>query len=71
MNRILIDNHSPEALEKYVHYRNTIAPTKKLEISGGIHLNTIKPYLIQGIDCISVGALTHHAISVDISLKIV
>ncbi len=71
VNRILIDNHTPEVLEKYVQYRNTIAPTKKLEISGGINLDNIKPYLIQGINCISVGALTHHAISVDISLKIV
>jgi nicotinate-nucleotide pyrophosphorylase (carboxylating) len=71
VNRILIDNHSPEVLEKYIQYRNTIAPTKKLEISGGINLDNIKPYLIPGIDCISVGALTHHAISVDISLKIV
>ena len=60
-----------EVLEKYIHYRNTIAPTKNLEISGGIDLDTIKSYLIQGIDCISIGALTHHAISVDISLKIV
>jgi nicotinate-nucleotide pyrophosphorylase (carboxylating) len=71
VNRILIDNHTPDVLEKYVQYRNNIAPTKKLEISGGINLDTIKPYLIQGINCISVGALTHHAISVDISLKIV
>ena len=71
MNRILIDNHSPEVLEKYIQYRNSIAPTKKLEISGGINLDNIKPYLIPGINCISVGALTHHAISVDISLKIV
>jgi nicotinate-nucleotide pyrophosphorylase (carboxylating) len=71
VNRILIDNHSPEVLEKYIQYRNTIAPTKKLEISGGINLDNIKPYLIPGINCISVGALTHHAISVDISLKIV
>jgi nicotinate-nucleotide pyrophosphorylase (carboxylating) len=71
VNRILIDNHSPEVLEKYIQYRNSIAPTKKLEISGGINLDNIKPYLIPGIDCISVGALTHHAISVDISLKIV
>jgi nicotinate-nucleotide pyrophosphorylase (carboxylating) len=71
VNRILIDNHTPEVLEKYVQYRNTIAPSKKLEISGGINLDNIKPYLIHGINCISVGALTHHAISVDISLKIV
>ena len=71
VNRILIDNHTPDVLEKYVQYRNNIAPTKKLEISGGINLDNIKPYLIQGINCISVGALTHHAISVDISLKIV
>jgi nicotinate-nucleotide pyrophosphorylase (carboxylating) len=48
-----------------------MAPDKKLEISGGITLNTIESYLIPGIDCISVGALTHQIKSVDISLKIV
>jgi nicotinate-nucleotide pyrophosphorylase (carboxylating) len=71
VNRILIDNHIPAVIENYIHYRNTVAPDKKLEISGGITLDTITPYLIQGIHCISVGALTHHATSVDISLKIV
>jgi nicotinate-nucleotide pyrophosphorylase (carboxylating) len=71
VNRILIDNHIPAVIESYIDYRNAIAPDKKLEISGGITLDTIKPYLIQGIHCISVGALTHHATSVDISLKIV
>lgn len=71
VNRILIDNHIPAVIENYIHYRNTIEPDKKLEISGGITLDTITPYLIQGIYCISVGALTHHATSVDISLKIV
>ena len=38
---------------------------------GGITLDNIKPYLISGIDCISVGALTHQVRSIDISLKIV
>ena len=71
VNRVLIDNHTPELLEKYIDYRNSMAPDKKLEISGGITLNTIKPYLISGIDCISVGALTHQVRSIDISLKIV
>lgn len=71
VNRVLVDNHTPELLEKYIHYRNSMAPDKKLEISGGIKLDTIKPYLISGIDCISVGALTHQVRSIDISLKIV
>ena len=71
VNRVLIDNHTPELLEKYIHDRNSMAPDKKLEISGGITLDNIKPYLISGIDCISVGALTHQVRSIDISLKIV
>lgn len=71
VNRVLVDNHTPELLEKYIHYRNNMAPDKKLEISGGITIDNIKPYLILGIDCVSVGALTHHVKSIDISLKIV
>ena len=71
VNRVLIDNHTSELLEKYIDYRNSMAPDKKLEISGGITLDNIKLYLISGIDCISVGALTHQVRSIDISLKIV
>jgi nicotinate-nucleotide pyrophosphorylase (carboxylating) len=39
------------------------------EASGGITESTIREYAETGVDFISVGALTHHIKSLDISLK--
>ena len=41
------------------------------EASGGISLNTIESYAATGVDFISVGAVIHHAVSFDLSLKAV
>ena len=40
------------------------------ETSGGIHLETIQAYAETGVDYISVGALTHSAAALDISLDL-
>jgi nicotinate-nucleotide pyrophosphorylase (carboxylating) len=39
------------------------------EVSGGLKLATLKDYLLPGVDALSVGALTHSAPRVDLSLK--
>jgi nicotinate-nucleotide pyrophosphorylase (carboxylating) len=70
VHRILIDNQPPEMIEKYVALRNLHAPDKKIEISGGVNLENIKNYAIDGVHCVSVGDLTHHIHAVDISLKV-
>jgi nicotinate-nucleotide pyrophosphorylase (carboxylating) len=44
---------------------------KPLEVSGGIHQDNIVAYAATGVDFISIGDLTHHIESVDISLKII
>ena len=41
------------------------------EASGGITEKTIRNYALAGVDFISVGALTHHVKSLDLSLKAV
>jgi nicotinate-nucleotide pyrophosphorylase (carboxylating) len=41
------------------------------EASGGINLQTIRQYAECGVDFISVGSLTHHINSLDMSLKAV
>jgi nicotinate-nucleotide pyrophosphorylase (carboxylating) len=41
----------------------------ELESSGGIDFNTIREYALTGVDFISVGALTHSVMSLDMSLK--
>ena len=46
-----------------------IAGRYETESSGGITLSTIRSYAECGVDFISVGALTHHIKSLDMSLK--
>jgi len=46
------------------------APETTIEVSGGISLDNVREIAETGIDLISVGAITHSASAVDISLKI-
>jgi nicotinate-nucleotide pyrophosphorylase (carboxylating) len=41
-----------------------------VEASGGIVLDNIRKYALTGVDYISVGALTHSAAAVDLSMRI-
>lgn len=68
VNRILIDNFSPADTKKAVKLING---KYKTESSGGINEKTIRKYAKTGVDFISVGALTHHVSSLDLSLKAV
>lgn len=66
-NIILLDNMTPAQIKKCVTVIDGDALT---EISGSVNLKNIKSYVNTGADFISVGALTHSAGSVDISLII-
>jgi len=66
VNRIMLDNFKPEDLKKAVEIINGRFET---EASGGITLETIRAYAQTNVDFISVGALTHHIKSLDLSLK--
>jgi len=68
VNRIMLDNFSVEAMKKAVDIINGRYET---EASGGINLDTIRSYAETGVDFVSVGALTHHIKSLDLSLKAV
>jgi nicotinate-nucleotide pyrophosphorylase (carboxylating) len=64
---ILLDNMSPELVREAV----TRAGGKALlEASGGITLENVRQYAEAGVDLISVGALTHSAPSIDMSLEV-
>lgn len=67
---ILLDNFKPAQIKKFVAERNRGGKTPLLEISGGVTLKNFKKYLNLGVERISIGALTHSAPAVDISLKI-
>lgn len=67
---IMLDNMTPEMTEEAVRIARAVAPEVVLEASGSMTLQTVRRYAEAGVDLISVGALTHSAPAVDISLKI-
>lgn len=64
---ILLDNMSPAEIRRAVAQT---AGRTRLEVSGGVSLETLGDYAATGADYISVGALTHSAPAVDISLEL-
>ena len=65
--RILLDNMSPEEVREAV---NEVAGRAELEASGGMSLATVRAYAETGVDFISIGALTHSARSLNVSLEV-
>ncbi|HEU4973806.1 MAG TPA: carboxylating nicotinate-nucleotide diphosphorylase [Baekduia sp.] len=63
--RILLDNMSPEQMRAIVA---DVGDRAELEASGGIDLDTVRKVAETGVHFISVGALTHSAPSLDLSL---
>jgi len=65
---VLLDNMSIDEMKEAV---SVAGGRVLLEASGGITLETIGEVARTGVDLISVGALTHSARSVDISLEVI
>lgn len=63
---VLLDNMSPEIMKQAIELRNSISPTTLLEASGGITLESLRSVAETGVERISVGALTHSVISLDL-----
>jgi nicotinate-nucleotide pyrophosphorylase (carboxylating) len=66
INRIMLDNFTPEKITEALHLINGKYET---EASGGINLENIESYAATGVDYISSGAVIHQAKSLDLSLK--
>jgi nicotinate-nucleotide pyrophosphorylase (carboxylating) len=64
---ILLDNMSPELIRRAVAQ---IAGAATIEVSGGVRFETLRGYALPGVDVISIGALTHSATAVDLSLTV-
>ena len=64
---ILLDNMSAEDVRRAVALVNGRA---LIEVSGGVRLENIRDYCVKGVAVVSVGALTHSAPAVDISMRI-
>jgi nicotinate-nucleotide pyrophosphorylase (carboxylating) len=63
--RLLLDNMGPAELEAICTH---VGDRAVLEASGGITLETVRAHAVEGLDFISVGALTHSAPALDLSL---
>jgi nicotinate-nucleotide pyrophosphorylase (carboxylating) len=63
----MLDNMSPDECRQAVEL---VQGRAKLEASGGVSLDTVRALALAGVDYISVGALTHSARALDISLDV-
>jgi nicotinate-nucleotide pyrophosphorylase (carboxylating) len=66
-DRILIDDFEAATRREAVRIADGRIP---LEVSGGVSLQTVRSIAEDGVDCISVGALTKHVHAIDLSLKL-
>ena len=65
---ILLDNMTVSQIKDAIML---IKGRALIEVSGGVHLNNVREIASTGVDFISIGALTHSARAVDISMDIV
>jgi nicotinate-nucleotide pyrophosphorylase (carboxylating) len=67
---VLLDNMPPERLREAVVMRTNYRSSVLLEASGGVTMETVRAIAETGVDRISVGGLTHHAVSLDVALDV-
>lgn len=68
VHRVMFDNFTPELVAQGVRLVGNAIET---EASGGITYDNLRSYAETGVDYISVGAITHSAVALDISMKLV
>jgi nicotinate-nucleotide pyrophosphorylase (carboxylating) len=67
---IMLDNFGVPGLKRAVRAVRAVNPRVEIEASGGITLQTVRDVARTGVDRVSVGAITHSAPAVDISLEL-
>jgi nicotinate-nucleotide pyrophosphorylase (carboxylating) len=67
---ILLDNMTPKEVAAAIKLIRKSLPAATVEASGNMNLKTVAQYAKTGVDFISVGALTHSATAVDLSMRI-
>jgi nicotinate-nucleotide pyrophosphorylase (carboxylating) len=68
ITRIMFDNFELPLLKEAVAI---VSGRFQTEASGGVNIHNVRKIALTGVDFISVGALTHSAVSLDLSLKVV
>ena len=71
-DRVLIDDfsHADRREAVRIAHGTPFAGRIPLEVSGGVELESLRAIAEDGVDCISVGALTKHLRAIDLSLKL-
>ena len=67
-DRILLDNMGLEELRQAVCFLRREAPQVEIEATGDVNLGTVRQVAETGVDFISIGALTHSAPALNLSL---
>lgn len=70
VDRIMLDNMSADEVKRAVEMSGRKAPRPEVEASGGVTLANVGELAEAGVDYISVGALTHSAPALDLSLRL-
>lgn len=70
VDRILLDNFPPDKVTEAISIRERLKSCIPFECSGGITLDNIRSYAETGVEYISIGALTHSAPALDMSLEV-
>lgn len=70
---IMLDNFTPDKVKQAIQWLTTQKVRRQytIEASGGINFSTIKAFAKTGADVLSIGALTHSATALDLSLDII
>lgn len=69
-DEVLLDNFTPEQCAEAVRRRDAAGAKTRLEASGGLTLDRARAYAGTGVDYLSVGALTHSVVALDLGLDL-
>ncbi|HKN99680.1 MAG TPA: carboxylating nicotinate-nucleotide diphosphorylase, partial [Pseudonocardiaceae bacterium] len=69
-DEVLLDNFTPEQCAEAVRRRDAAGVATRLEASGGLTLDRARAYAETGVDYLSVGALTHSVVALDLGMDL-
>lgn len=69
-DRVLLDNMDVQAIREAVRIVRKLSESVEIEASGGITLDRVRAIAESGVDFISIGAITHSAPALDLSLRV-
>jgi nicotinate-nucleotide pyrophosphorylase (carboxylating) len=67
---VMLDNFTPQEVLQATRWLKTSKQRPVIEVSGGLTLQNVDRYLVEGVDVVSVGALTHSVRPLDLSLLV-